>query len=396
MMRLKTLGIYYLLTISNVASLHASLLWPQSHQETLFEEESHSIQALASLVFHTQQRQDPISDSQEVTFSEEEISLLWDKVSHYLHQFPQQIVQVPCEYLEKAYLHYYQAKECTLHQQDKQAQQHATLAAHLLLLLWEDAIEKEDSSLLYSRRKRMTDFEHDSHIPYLIKSKIRPYLIPSNHPMKPRLDGIFLQSYATANSKAFRDAGFITIDTGPRSFIHVARHPLLPGYLVKAYLDTEKRKKYNKASWEWLVLRCEGAYQIRSVIQKYKIKHFVVAKKWIYPIPLVYDSSHKEVRCRHHLALLLVTDMNLVPNSRNYYAWYHYITTEHLNELYTIISHAKGSSYRPDNISYNKVGKFAFIDTEYPSKGPDFISIRKYLSPEMQNYWSHLIRHGGI
>jgi hypothetical protein len=63
--------------------------------------------------------------------------------------------------------------------------------------------------------------------------------------------------------------------------------------------------------------------------------------------------------------------------------------------LYTIISSAKGSSYRADNIWFNNEGKFCFIDTEYPNGGPDFAGIRPYLNPEMQNYWDYLVRRGG-
>ena len=79
----------------------------------------------------------------------------------------------------------------------------------------------------------------------------------------------------------------------------------------------------------------------------------------------------------------------------NYHAWKTFVTPKILDELYIIISRANGSSYRPDNIPYTQTGHFAFIDTEYPNKDPDFNSIRPYLSEEMWYYWDKLVKQGG-
>jgi hypothetical protein len=87
--------------------------------------------------------------------------------------------------------------------------------------------------------------------------------------------------------------------------------------------------------------------------------------------------------------------MNLTSKAQNLAAWKSLITGEHLKELYKIISYAKGSSYRPDNITYSVDGKFAFIDTEYPKAHPDYKSIRKYLSREMQAEWDKIVKNGG-
>lgn len=234
------------------------------------------------------------------------------------------------------------------------------------------------------------DFEQNSAIPYSIKKEMRPFIIGDNHPMKSRLDKIFFKSRAILDEESFIQAGFVPISIRHCTHVYVSKHSLLPGYLVKAYLDTEKRKKKNQESWKWLVKRCQGARDIQKVIKKKKIVHFTVARKWIYPFPSKPlppdDAEHTR-----HFALLLVTDMDLVDPEYNLYAWQHLITKEHLDELFFIISHAKGSSYRPDNISYTKQGNFAFVDTEYPQKGPDFKSIRPYLNPEMLAYWDDLV-----
>lgn len=227
------------------------------------------------------------------------------------------------------------------------------------------------------------------------KQKLSPYLIPENHPMKVNLDAIFLTNRATATHTSFRNAGFIELGkTRPRSFIKVASHPLLDSHLVKVYLDCEQRVKKNKESWYWLVKRCKGARKIRHIIKTKKIKNFVVSDKWIYLFPNEPSPPQNKDFTRH-AGLLLVTDMDLASPRRNRKAWKEKITKCHLNELYTIISEAKGSSYRPDNIAYTKNGKFAFIDTEYPDTKPDFESIREFLSKPMQEYWDELVKNKG-
>ena len=141
-------------------------------------------------------------------------------------------------------------------------------------------------------------------------------------------------------------------------------------------------------------MRCIGAEKIRRVITKKNFTHFVVAEKYIYPLP-AHPSPPSNGLYTRHFAILLAEDMQLVPKSENLRAWKTVITREHLHELYTIMTAARGSSYRPDNICYTRNGKFAFIDTEYPSSGPDYTSIRPHLSPKMQRYWDRLIKHGG-
>lgn len=265
---------------------------------------------------------------------------------------------------------------------------------HLLfsLLLEDKQNQKPDLINLTFRSKKRSD-SHLEKNPYILdsmKKRIRPYLISSRHPMKKNLDLLFSRKRITRDQETFENAGFDIIASRPRSFIIVARHAALPGYLVKVNLDTTLERKRKRESWEWFVFRCEGAKKIREVIKKKKFKHFVVADKWIYCLP-PRPSPPKDPSHTRHLVILLAKDMNLVSKKDNLEAWKKNITKSHLKELYTIISHAKGSSYRASNISYTHTGHFAFIDTEYPFEGPDFEGIRPYLNSEMRAYWDKLI-----
>ncbi len=394
----------------NLFAVHFHLSSFVENQFEKNDEKDHYIQALASLIFHVQEwkrhlKHEELENSSfetdcGISFTEEDSANLWNRTAHYLNQSPKE--SKTAKVLEQAYNAYYLAKNLVLAEKYTDAEKNLKLTHHLLHTLWEEAIEvgiSEDlpnliTSTLIQRRQSDPNFDHNPHISPKARKKIYAHLLPLQHPIRAFLDSIFLQVRATKDSTTFRQAGFITLAARPRSFVRVASHPHLRGYLVKAYLDTVLSKKYHRESWEWLVKRCEGADKIRRIIRKRKIKHFSVPYKWIYCLP-PEPSPPKDSLHKRHLALLCVKNMHLVPREENYYAWSHNITEEHLDELFVIISHAKGASYRPDNIAYTKKGQFAFIDTEYPNHGPDFKSIRKYLNFQMCAYWDHIVSHGG-
>jgi hypothetical protein len=403
--------IYFVISIVAWRQLEADSL-PAMRRNT-DKEWGNYIQALASLTFHTQTWDDQLERKQSndtkdlMIFSEEEAAHLWMKVARYLNFSPKndKINQQQAR-LKQARLDYDQAYDFLNQQNKHKALQAIVKASESLLQLWEEACEEENPSFLdFCRIGAYRPFlskQLDPHLetnPYIskkIKRNIRPYLIPLGHPMRRNLERIFSSSRATTNEKTLKQAGFeIIAPQRPRSFIIVARHPLLSRYLVKLYLDNTLKQKSHKPSWQWLVLRCQGADKISRIIKDKRIKHFVVAKKWIYCLPPEPSPPQDDAHTRH-LAILLVKDMNLVHNEVNLYAWSHSITTEHLEELYMIISRARGSSYRPDNINYTKQKKFAFIDTEYPSHGPDYKRIRPYLNREMRDYWDKLVKRGGF
>lgn len=225
-------------------------------------------------------------------------------------------------------------------------------------------------------------------------STIKPWILPKDHSMKAPLDSIFKASRAIKDKQAFADAGFLTFAVQPRSFIRVARHPLLPGYVVKVYLDTELRKKQKTPGWKWFARRCEGSKLIRDIIKRKKIKLFKAASKWIYPLP-VSPKPPTGAEYDPKAEILIAQDMNIVSYSESLKAWKNVMTKAHLDELYVIIAYGNGHSYRPDNIPYSLDGKFAFVDTEYPNLPPNFNSPLRFLNSEMVEYWRQLINQGG-
>lgn len=351
------------------------------------------IHPLGSLTFFiTECASEEESDFQ---ISSEELENLWQKSFAAVDPF-----SVEKEKLDQTYTLFCLAKKEVKEKEDKKVKKIFKKVGKSLLSLLDLAVKKEfppenlEEDYLFLRSQTDLAFENNSAIPKVIKNKIRPYLIPLQHPLKNALDTIFYASRATLNPKSAFEAGFSVIATGPRSHVVVAKHSLLPDHLVKFHYDSDPFLKRNRPTWEWLMKRCEGAKKIQRIIEKYRVQHFVCAKKYLYVFPK-HPFPAKSSEFIRHLACALVSDMHLEPKAINLNAWKNKITKQHLNELYIIISRGKGSSYRPDNINYNREKKFAFIDTEYPEQSPDYKSIRRYLNEDMQNYWDYLVKNGG-
>ncbi len=224
--------------------------------------------------------------------------------------------------------------------------------------------------------------------------RIAPHLLPIHHPMRAVLDSIFSKSRVLENERTLIDAGF-SIIAGPMalSFVTVARHQLVPGYVFKLYLDSETRQRKDIPHWQWLARRCDGAKGIRKIIKRENITHFVVPDKWLYVLPVYPFSSSLNPQP----LILMETDMEPVSPEVTEHMWKTIITREYLDELYTIFKHGyggQGTIFLTNNVPFTKQGKFAFTDTEDPRevlKLKHLQHIKKYLSKEMQRYWDTLI-----
>lgn len=349
-----------------------------------YAEEDQAIEATAALLFHVNEELSPSVESAEdlpkITFESHELYKLWT----------QAITLDPSLNEAKDAYWSWQANSTA-----PESRLELERCANLLKSIWLSENEKTD--------EKISHFVHQYSLNHLInnplsnkkiKKEIAPYLLPNESSIKPTLDHIFSSSRATFNSEALTQAGFTILHKQPRSFIIVAKHPAVPGRLFKLYYDTELRIKQKVPGWQWFARRCSGAQLVRNVITKKNIKNFRVPTKHIYVLP-PHTIPAKQPGIDPKLAVLVVEDMQLVNKEMNYVAWKNVVTPQVLDELYCIISRANGSSYRPDNIPFTIHGTFAFIDTEYPHRNPDFNSIRPYLSANMCAYWDQLIKKGG-
>lgn len=278
-----------------------------------------------------------------------------------------------------------------------------------VVLLWKKACRSNDQDILALHHRFKVDTDDVSLEKELTKiwcklkskgtqkAEYSKYLMSVNHPLKSVLDTIFYDSNVTADEQTMRAAGFSRIDTQPSSFMSIAFHPALHGFLLKLYLDNETRVKDNILGYVWLIQRCQGAEEIRQLIKKKKIKYFTVPEKCLYQIPgrSLTSSSFEMGRMMPQPFLLVVEDMNLAPAEETLDAWKNRITTKHLDELYCILSHGYGSAYVGANVPLTSAGLFAFIDTEHLKRKIKYAQVKPFLSKSMRDYWDELVKKGG-
>lgn len=231
------------------------------------------------------------------------------------------------------------------------------------------------------------NYTNNSYISREEKDAIKKYLLPADHKVKPLLDAIFLSSRATENKTALLRAGFVILSDQPRSFIIVATHPHIPGYIFKLHLDDDKRKKGGKPGWHWFERRMFAIRQITKCIEdNHYTKYFKTPNKWAYPLPMnpsPPDNSHYE---RKNF-ILVEDDMELARDSKNVEFWKNEVSYKQLDQLKHILEVCGGSSIRPRNLPLCKDGRIAFIDTEYPGRSAKFYQLKPFLNHRMRAYW---------
>lgn len=230
---------------------------------------------------------------------------------------------------------------------------------------------------------------YSSHITESIWGKVNPYLIPKDYyGIKNFLDMIFGQIRILSSTEALEKAGFKIIFNQTKRGLVVARHPRLPGCLLKMYLDSSPRTE-----WPLWILRAKGARIIQELLNKYHYNEIMkVPQKWIYPVPCKDRPVANENTFPKDF-ILIVQDMKLVTESYSLYCYKNYMTFARLGALYTMIQKGGLSDSHIKNIPFSADQKIAFIDTEYVNSWPvHFDWLTKYFSPTHQSYWLKLMQ----
>lgn len=207
---------------------------------------------------------------------------------------------------------------------------------------------------------------------------IQSYLLAEQDPLQEILDALFISPKVLSSKKELEKMGFEIIEIRHPSFF-IAKHPLLPRYVVKAHLNSSTRSQEDR--WNNLLNRCYGAEAIEKIIAFHKLRYFVVPKKKIY---VTRDGD----------PILLATYIELASKADSKYAWKTIAKKEHIQELYQILRHGYGSSKLPENLSFTKKGTFACIDTEKPPREDIPMHTKKHLSKKMQRYFQKLVMEG--
>lgn len=230
------------------------------------------------------------------------------------------------------------------------------------------------------------NFTNNPRLTKCMKRFIAPHLLPEDHPAKTAMDEIFAKSGVIRNEKTVQKAGFKIFKSQKKSFIRVLKHPLLEGYLLKVYLDTENNIPRGSPGWKRLTMRCVVAKKIKEIIERHNIKRFIVADKWVYPLP----QSKSTPRSAQPL-VLLVKDMQIFNTRDSKKAWMKKAGYRTVRELYTIFSRGYGSAFLAGNLPYTHSGKFAFIDTEFGKRHLPMDRLQRHFAPNVRRYWQSLL-----
>lgn len=228
---------------------------------------------------------------------------------------------------------------------------------------------------------------------------VEAYLIPDDHPAKHILDEVTKTDGISVfhDSMSMIRAGFDKAAPQPTTGIIVTRHRRLPGYVIKAYLDTQKYYGGRPEDYYW-VKRVEGANLIRESIKKHNFGHLLkVPRKWIYKLPkarVLPLSAH----CKPKKYILVEDDMDILSDDESTARWSSpYATKELLFALHTVITeHRFRDCAKPANCPFSKDGRVALVDTQsFHKKKIGYKKLTRYLTPRMQSYWTSL-SHVGV
>jgi hypothetical protein len=217
------------------------------------------------------------------------------------------------------------------------------------------------------------------------------YILPDSHPVKATLDAIFSESRVIFSQETLRKAGFDKVK--PQEFTHliVTKHPAIPGYVFKIYLDTQ-RFHSDIPEYDVWKARIQGANLIREQIAARNLSHLMkVPQKWIYVLPH-HPKAPKDYYPK--ATLLIEDDMDILSRDDNFATWESDVVTE---ELLTALYHLLADlglkdCAKPDNIPFSHDGRIAFVDTQtFGVKKVLFKKLTHYLSEPNKIIWKNLI-----
>ncbi len=216
------------------------------------------------------------------------------------------------------------------------------------------------------------------------------FLMPDNHPIKPLLDALFSTCRVLLNLDNLKKVGFDYAK--PRKFTNliIAKHPALPGYIFKLYLDAQRYHK-DKPEQHFWKLRVQGARLVRQEIEKYHLQDLMkVPLKWIYQLPK-RPIPPKGYVTKHYI--LVEEDMQLLSKEENEKIWAStYVTPQHLHAVCLVLRNVGlCDCAKPDNMPFSIDGRIAFIDTQTHGEEVNCNNLTAWLSAENQAYWELLI-----
>jgi len=161
----------------------------------------------------------------------------------------------------------------------------------------------------------------------------------------------------------------------------VAKHPALPGYVVKVLFDDQKRV----SDIGRLGTRLVGARLVQEIIASQGLTRVKAPGMWAYPILLAEPFPRSGQYKRKHF-IVIAEDVRPLPQEENHSLWKsEAVTKQHLDELYQIIKFMRFHDMNPSNIPFCEDGDLYIVDFEdYWRPVPNFSGVTTSLSIENQ------------
>jgi hypothetical protein len=240
------------------------------------------------------------------------------------------------------------------------------------------------------------DYPRNTLIDEGLWNTLKPHFLPYDHPVRHKLDKIFSKFRALKDIESMERAGFKKPYPRKWTRLVVTKHPKIPGYVFKAYLDKQNYHRKMPEYHFWL-LRIEGVERIRNEITKRQLEGiFKVPRKWIYPVPQHPSPPKKYVRKNF---ILVEEDMDIYSEKENEMQWKTNpkVNEQMLLDLVRLLNDlGLWDCPKPDNMPFCKDGRIAFIDTQTFFKWPvKFFRLTPVLPPHLQPYWENLTKSPG-
>ncbi len=177
--------------------------------------------------------------------------------------------------------------------------------------------------------------------------------MPFDDPSSLDLRTLFRDAGMFESRRSWSAAGFWVFDRSNNGKIMVARHPSVQGLLFKKY-SSDMSQKDQLRNYE---RRVEGSDQLRSFVDRLRLSHVSVPRKWLLELPRL--SPRRETSY-----VLVVEQLDLLSDEQTKAA-YQRVDPVVLKELCIVLFRFRGMDSIAKNIPFASDGRIAFVDTEH-------------------------------
>ena len=192
-------------------------------------------------------------------------------------------------------------------------------------------------------------------------------------------DQLFRDRHMFNTADHWHAAGFHILRYSDNKIV-VASHPSVDGLLFKKYVRSGKRRDLDDQLQNY-ERRVDGARRVRALIDRQELRHVVVPRKWIRPLPSRFDAHG---RTSH---VLVVERLDLLSETETKDRYYN-IDKDTLVDVCHVLHAFRGLDSTAKNLPFTSRGQVAFVDTEHwdrhgsSGKRPFMKYLAEYLSED--------------